>query len=77
MGIVLVVLLDLVIGILYLGIWFLVDLLITNKRVEENQKAWNEYSKNMTDDEKFECFIDFLRKRQLEKGWSHLYIPRM
>lgn len=77
MDIVLVVLLHLVIGILYLGSWFLVDLLITNKRVEENQKAWNEYSKNMTYNEKLECFIDFLRERQLEKGWPYLYIPRM
>lgn len=77
MGIVLVMLLELAIGILFLGIWFFVDLFITRKRVEENQKAWNEYSKNMTNDEKYECFFDFLHKRQFEKGWPDLYIPRM
>lgn len=64
-------------GLLFLAIWLISDRIITNKRIAENQKAWNEYSKGMTEDEKLDCFADFLWERRIEKGWAFFYIPKI
>jgi hypothetical protein len=69
--------LALVVGLLFLAAWFVFYTIITNKRIKDNQQAWNEYSKNMSHDEKLGCFIDFLYARKAENGWEFLYIPKM
>ena len=55
----------------------LVDKAISSKRLEENQIAWNEYSKEMTFDEKLEHYIKWCERRKVEKGWGNYYFPRM
>lgn len=55
----------------------LIDKAISNKRLEENQIAWNEYSKEMTFDEKLEHYIEWCERRKVEKGWENYYFPRM
>lgn len=55
----------------------LVDRIVTNKRIDENQKAWNEYSKGMTFDEKNQCYLEWCERRKTEKNWGYYYFPRM
>lgn len=62
---------------IFLGIYFAIDKIITNKRLNENQREWEKYSEGMTDTEKRECFSDWLTMRKLEKGWSFYYIPKI
>ena len=55
----------------------LVDKIVTIKRLEENQIAWDEYSKDMTFDEKNQCYLEWCERRKAEKHWEHYYFPRM
>jgi len=71
-----VMLAEVIMATLYLIIYLMVDRVITKKRLRENQLAWNEYSKNMTFDEKIDCYIDWCKQRKLEKGWRFYYFPR-
>lgn len=61
----------------FIIVYLSISHIITLKRVNENQKAWNEYSKDMSDNEKMDCFYDWLSARKVEKGWKHYYIPKM
>lgn len=72
-----VVLIICVLAFLLIEIYFLLDAIITRKRLKENQIAWDEYSKDMSYMEKMEIFPEWLESRKLEKGWSFYYIPRM
>ena len=40
------------VGILFLTLYLITDKIITEKRLKENQIAWDEYSKNMSKSEK-------------------------
>ena len=71
------VLVMLLVFLLVLGAFSLYDRIITNKRLKISQKDWDEYSKNMTRKQKEDIFCDWLRYHQQEKGWPHLYIPRI
>ena len=65
------------VGLIFLGIWFLVDKHTTTKNLRINQKEWEEYSKGMTYSQKSEVFVDWLKDNQKKHGWKFLYIPRM
>ena len=41
---------------LFLGVYFLIDHIITGKRLKINQKAWDEYSTNMDFDRKLDAY---------------------
>lgn len=58
-------------------IYYLVDRGITNKRLKENQIAWDNFSKNMTYNEKICCYLKWCQERKIEKGWSDFYFPKM
>ena len=62
---------------LFLTIHFVSDRIITSKRLKDNQKAWDEYSKGMTFNEKLNVYNDWCKKRKLEKGWKYFYFPRI
>ena len=62
--------------IIVLIIWG-IDYIITRKRLKENQKAWDEYSKGMTMDEKDKAYMEWCRRRRYEKRWEFFYFPRM
>ena len=51
------------------------DRYITKKCLEINQKEWDEYSKNMTYQEKLDRFNDFLYEQRAKHNWDYLYIP--
>jgi len=54
-----------------------IDRIVTRKRVAKNQRAWNEYSKGMTKEEKISVYLTWCELRRLENGWEHYYFPRM
>ena len=68
---------ELIIGLLFLLIYFTDDNLITRKRLKDNQIAWDEYSNGMTFSEKNDCYLDWCTNRKLENGWRFYYFPRM
>lgn len=70
-------LLELVVGLLFLSIYIFIDALITRKKVKRNQLLWDEYSKDMTHDEKMECFLEWLHDNKVKHGDSFYYIPRI
>lgn len=61
----------------FLIVYLAIDSYITNKRLKENQLAWDEFSKDLSDIEKREVLLYWLEKRQIEKGWKYKYIPRL
>ena len=50
---------------------------ITRKRLAQNQREWNEYSKHMSLSEKYEVFPTWLRENKIKHGWKFLYIPQI
>lgn len=54
-----------------------IDRIVTRKRVAENQRAWDEYSKGMTKEEKRSVYSTWCELRRVENGWKHYYFPRM
>ena len=54
-----------------------IDRIVTRKRVAENQRAWDEYSKGMTKEEKLSVYSTWCELRRAENGWEHYYFPRM
>ena len=67
----------LVMALVFLGFYFITDNLITRKKVKRNQMLWDEYSKHMTYDEKWDCFLEWLELNKLKHGDEFYYIPRM
>lgn len=65
----------LIFTIIFISGFYLVDLYLTRKRVAKNQKEWDEYSKGMTDQEKMDCFIEFLYRQKAKYNWNDIYIP--
>lgn len=49
-------------------IYYFVDRIVTNKRIKENQIAWDNFSKNMTYDEKIECYLKWCNEQRWKKG---------
>ena len=65
------------IGTTFLWVHFIVDRIITTIRLRDNQKAWDEYSKGMTLNEKINVYDEWCRRRKIEKHWKFFYFPRM
>lgn len=63
--------------ILILTVYYIVDSAITNKRLKQNQIAWDEFSKNMSCKDKKQCYLEWCHKRKIEKGWHNYYFPKM
>ena len=63
-------------ALLYLLVWHVRDRHITQTRLEQNQKAWNEYSKGMTDNEKRDCYLLFCEEQRAKNGWQFYYFPK-
>ena len=59
------------------GVVFIYDALVTDIKLKRNQLLWDEYSKNMTYDEKTDCFLDWLERNKAEHGDDFYYTPRM
>lgn len=62
---------------LFLGVYFLIDHIITGKRLKINQKAWDEYSTNMDFDRKLNKYLPWCREQKIKNGWKFYYFPRM
>lgn len=75
--VILIMILEIVAGTSFMLAFLTVDKVITNKRMKENQASWDEYSKNMTFEEKMGCYLDWCEQRKLEKGWDYYYFPKM
>ena len=45
------------------------------KYLKENQEAWDEYCKDMTFQERQECFSDWVKQRKVETGHEYSWIP--
>ena len=68
---------EIVIGFLFLLIYAVIDKIITTKRLKLNQTAWDEYSKNMTHSEKYNCYLEWCTRRKIENNWGFYYFPRL
>lgn len=66
----------LAIGVTVLVVWAIVDYLITKMRMQKSQKAWNEYSKNLTPRERHEHYVEWCENFRLENGYEFYYFPR-
>ena len=66
-----------VIAFLSFGIWLITDRIITVKRLEQNQREWDEFSKDMTDREKLQEYLPFVYSQRAKYGWGYYYLPKM
>lgn len=57
-------------------IYYFADRIVTNKRIRENQIAWDNFSKNMAQNEKIECYLKWCDEQKYKKGWRNYYFPR-
>lgn len=57
-------------------IYYFADRITTNKRIKENQIAWDSFSKNMTQNEKLECYLKWCDEQKYTKKWQNYYFPR-
>lgn len=64
------------VGILFLTLYLIADKIIAEKRLKENQIAWDEYSKNMSKFEKDDCFLEWCNERKMQMGWRFFYFPQ-
>lgn len=65
------------IGLLGLGIYILIDDIITWKRLAINQREWEEYSRGMDYFEKAEKYLQWCKGNMIKHGWKHKYYPRL
>lgn len=65
------------IGLLGLGIYILIDDIITRKRVTINQQEWEEYSRGMDCFEKAEKYLQWCEENMIKHEWLHKYYPRL
>lgn len=70
-----IVIIELIIGFVYLGVYLTVDTVLTHKRLKENQNAWDEYSKDMTWQEREEQYLRWVQRRRIQKRWNRWYFP--
>jgi hypothetical protein len=62
---------------LFLGVYFLIDYIITRQRLKINQKAWDEYSANMDFDRKHDVYLSWCTEQKAKNGWHNYYFPKM
>lgn len=61
---------------LFLGVYFLIDYIITRHRLKINQNAWDEYSANMDFDRKFDAYLPWCIEQKTKNGWHNYYFPK-
>lgn len=61
---------------LFLGVYFLIDHIITGQRLKINQKAWDKYSANMDFDRKLNAYLPWCTEQKIKNGWHNYYFPR-
>lgn len=66
-----------VLGLICLTVFLVIDRMKTEYYLRKNQREWNEYSKDMSLDEKTEVFTDWLEVQKAKNGTQYYYIPRM
>ena len=64
-------------AILYILVWVALDRYKTRTRLAQNQRAWDEYSKGMTDSEKWDSYEWFCEEQKAKNGWEFYYFPKM
>lgn len=62
---------------MFLGVYLLIDYIITGQRLKLNQKAWDEYSANMDFDRKVDEYLPLCIEQKIKNGWNFYYFPRM
>lgn len=73
----LIIIVTLSVIFIFLFFYLLIDKITTDKRLKQNQKEWDEYSKNMTSDEKFREYLPFCFSQKAKYGWGYYYLPKM
>lgn len=54
---------------------FGIDYIISTSRVAKNQQEWDEYSKDMSVDEKRDKYFSFCENQRAKYGWAFYYFP--
>ena len=67
----------LMIGIIYLLIWFIVDRIKTNYYLHKNQKAWDKYAEGLDFEQRINIFPEWLEEQRRINGTDYYYIPRI
>lgn len=57
--------------------YLIADRIYTWKKLEENQIAWDEFSKDMAFDEKLDVYLEWCEERKAKTGNSYYYFPRI
>jgi hypothetical protein len=63
--------------VIFVCLFFIIDRIITLKRLEINQKEWDEYSAGKSLKWKLDNFVDFSIENKYKHGWPYYYFPRM
>lgn len=64
------------VAFLFLGVYLLIDYIITGQRLKINQKAWDEYSANMDFDRKLDVYVSWCEEQKMKNGWHNYYFPK-
>lgn len=61
---------------LFLGVYLLIDYIITGQRLKINQKDWDEYSENMDFNRKLDAYLPWFTEQKMKNGWHNYYFPK-
>lgn len=61
---------------LFLGVYFLIDYILTRHRLKINQNAWDEYSANMDFNRKVYAYLPWCIEQKTKNGWRNYYFPK-
>ena len=64
-------------AILFIIVFVAIDRYITQTRLNQNQKAWDEYSKGMSFSEKLDSYLLFCEEQRVKNGWDNYYFPKI
>ena len=64
-------------GFLFVVIYLAIDNIITRKKIERNQILWDEYSKYMSEKEKSDVYLDWVKQNKYKHGDKFYYFPKM
>lgn len=64
-------------AILFILVFYEWDRFITQTRLNQNQKAWNEYSKGMSFSQKSDSYLQFCKEQKEKNRWNYYYFPKI
>ena len=64
-------------AMLFSIVFIAIDRYITQTRLNQNQKAWDEYSKGMSFNEKLDSYLLFCEEQRVKNGWDNYYFPKI